>query len=55
MYVVAYYMLMVLQNNKSPGPDQWSITIIKSASEFISVPLSILFNESLNSGILPPD
>ena len=55
MYVVTYYMLMVPQNNKSPGSDQWPITVIKSASEFISVPLSILFNEPLNSGILPPD
>ena len=33
----------------------WPITIIKSVSEFISVPLDILFNKSLNSGILPTD
>ena len=47
--------LMVLQNSKSPGPDGWLITIIKSVSEFISVLLSILFNKSLNSGTLPSD
>ena len=49
--------LMALQNSKSPGPDGWLITIIKSVSdhEFISVPLSILFNKSLNRGTLPPD
>ena len=47
--------LMALQNSKSPGPGGWPITIIKSVSEFISVPLSILFNKSLNSGTLPPD
>ena len=46
---------MALQSNKSPGPDGWPITINKSVSEFISVPLSILFNKSLNSGTLPPD
>jgi len=31
------------------------ITIIKSVSEFISVPLCILFNKSLNSDILLTD
>ena len=45
---------MTLQNNKS-GPDGWPITIIKSVGEFISVPLSILFNKSLKSGTSPPD
>ena len=52
---VVFNKLMALQNNKSPGPEGWPITIIKSVSEFISVPLSILFNKSLNSGTLPPD
>ena len=47
--------LIALQSNKSSGPDGWPITIIKSVSEFISVPLSILFNKSLNSGTLPSD
>ena len=47
--------LMAIQNSKSPGPDGWPIAIIKSVSEFISVPLSILFNKSLNSGTLLPD
>ena len=48
-------LLTALQSSKSPGPDGWPITIIKSVSEFISVPLCILFNKSLNSGILPTD
>ena len=52
---VALNKLMALQNSKSPGPNGWPITIIKSVSEFISVPLSILFNKSLNSSTLPPD
>ena len=47
--------LIALQSNKSSGPDGWPITIIKSVSEFISVPFSILFNKSLNSGTLPSD
>ena len=52
---VVFNKLAALQSNKSPGPDRWLISVIKSVSEFISVPLSILFNKSLNSGILPPD
>jgi len=42
---VVFNKLTALQSNKSPGPDGWPITIIKSVSEFISVPLSILFNK----------
>ena len=47
--------LVALQNNKSPDPDRWPKTIIKSESQFISVPLSILFNKSLSNGSLAPD
>jgi len=50
---VVFNKLTALQSNKSPGPDRWPITIIKSVSEFFSVPLSILFNKSLSSGTLP--
>ena len=53
LFSVSY--VLALQSNKSPGPDGWPITIIKSVSEFISVPLSILFNKSLNSGSVPSD
>ena len=52
---VVYDKLMNLQNNKSPGPGGWPISIIKSVSEFVSVPLSILFNKSYSSGTLPTD
>jgi len=41
---VVYNKLTTLQSNKSLGPDGWPVTNIKSVSEFISVPLSILFN-----------
>ena len=42
-------------NSKNPGPDGWPIPIIKSVSEFIAIPLSIIFKKSFNSGILPHD
>jgi len=42
-----------LQSSKSPGPDGWPIQIIKSMADFISIPLSIIFNKSFNSGLLP--
>ena len=44
-----------LQSGKSSGPDGWPVQIIKSMGEVISVPLSIIFNKSFNSGILPED
>ena len=46
---------MDLQSGKSPGPDGWPIQIVKSVSEFIAIPLSIIFNESFNSSTLPLD
>ena len=46
---------MSLHNSKNPGPDGWPIPIIKSVSEFIAIPLSIIFKKSFNSGILPHD
>jgi len=47
--------IMSLPNSKSPGPDSWPIGIIKSVSEFIAIPLSIIFKKSFNSGALPHD
>ena len=44
-----------LQNSNSPGPDGWPIQVIKAMGDFISVPLSIIFNKSFNSGFLPQD
>ena len=41
---IVFSKLTALQSSISPGPDGWPITIIKSVSEFISVPLCILFN-----------
>jgi len=44
-----------MHNNKSPGPDGWPISTIKSVGGFIAIPLSIIFNKSFNSGTLPHD
>jgi len=47
--------LIDLQSGKSPSPDGWPIQIVKSVSEFIAIPLSIIFNKSFNSSTLPLD
>jgi len=44
---------MNLPSDKSPGPNGWPIQLIKLVGEFIAAPLSILFNKSFNSDILP--
>ena len=38
----------------SPGPDVWHPVLLKSIADLISLPLSILFQKSLDEGILPP-
>ena len=47
--------IMNMYDNKSPGPDYWPISIIKSMGEFIAIPLSIIFSKSFISGTLPHD
>ena len=42
-----------LNQNKSPGPDGWHPVLLKSIADIISLPLSILFQKSLDEGILP--
>ena len=44
--------LMNLKISKFAGPDGWPTQLIKSLTESICVPLSIIFNKSLDSGIL---
>jgi len=41
-----------LKSGKSPGPDGWPTQITKLMAESICIPLSILFNNSFDSGIL---
>ena len=42
-----------LNPGKTPGPDKWHPLLLKSIADLISLPLSILFQKSLNEGILP--
>ena len=45
--------LLELNPNKSPGPDGWHPVLLKSIADLIALPLSIIFQKSLNEGILP--
>ena len=42
-----------LKSEKSTGPNGWPIEVIKQCSQQISIPLSIIFNKSFQSGKLP--
>ena len=42
-----------LNAGKSPGPDKWHPVFLKSIADLIAEPLAILFQKSLNEGILP--
>ena len=44
-----------LNPGKTPGPDQWHPLFLKTIADLISLPLSILFQKSLNEGILPSE
>ena len=52
-YDEVFYQLSKLQSNKSEGPDQCHPFILKSISEGIVIPLTCLFNKSLEEGVLP--
>ena len=41
-----------LSANKSPGPDGWHPIFLKDIKDLISFPLAILFQKSLNEGIV---
>ena len=45
--------LMQLKISKAPGPDQIHPCLLKELSEEISLPLEIIFNQSLKQGCLP--
>ena len=45
-----------LKTDKSPpGPEGWPLCIFEECSEHLPIPLSILFNKSLQSGVLPSE
>ena len=46
-------VLKKLKPDKSPGPDGLHPKFFKEMSEYMKVPLCLIFNVSLNKGILP--
>ena len=50
-----YKKLMDLKPGKSPGLDGWHPVFLKCLSKEIALPLSILFQKSLNEEVLPSD
>ena len=44
-----------LKTDKSPGPEGWPLCIFKECLEQLSIPLSVLFNKSFQSGVLPSE
>ena len=47
--------LASLKTGKAPGPDGWPAEVFKQCADQLCVPLSILFNKSLESSVLPDD
>ena len=47
--------LNMLDPNKAQGPDQIPSRVLKELSKELSTPLSILFNLSLETGVVPQD
>ena len=52
---IVFDELNKLKTDKSPGPEGWPLRIFKECSEHLSIPLSILFNKSFQSGVLPSE
>ena len=50
-----YHELVNLDVSKACGPDHMTPKLLKLSAEFISEPLSKLFNLSMSSGSLPRD
>ena len=44
-----------LNNCKAQGPDGIPPRVLKEVSENLAIPLSILFNKSLEKGLIPAD
>ena len=49
---ISHY-LKLLNVNKAPGPDKFHGKLLKNCAESLAVPLSILFNKSFSSGVIP--
>ena len=49
---IVYKKLLDINTNKSPGPEGWPLLALKETTEWICLPLSIMFIKSLESGTL---
>ena len=47
--------LQSLKPGSAPGPDQISSKLLKDFNEILAIPLAIIFNKSLTTGIVPVD
>ena len=45
--------LTQLKNGKACGPDKIPTTLVKDAADFISYPLTLIYNSSIKNGIFP--
>ena len=50
---IVYNKLCKLKPDKSPGPEGWPVLALKETAQELSLPLSILFNKSLQSSSVP--
>ncbi len=48
-------LLKNLQTNKASGPDGLPNLILKEYADILGIPLTAIFNQSLDTGMLPPD
>jgi len=51
----AYKKLANLKVEKSPGPDGMHPRVLQEMANVLDIPLVILYNKSINDGILPED
>ena len=51
--LVVFNKLSQLNPTKAPGPEGWLLFCFKECAEELSIPLSILFNKSMETSTLP--
>ena len=47
--------LQDLNPGKTPGPNEWHLVLLKNIAELIVHPLTILFQKSLDEGVISAD
>jgi len=48
-----FHKLSNINTSKSPGPDGWPPIVLKETADSISLPLFLIFNKSLECGLVP--